>query len=88
MDEDKQESVYLHAFLASPDLMVVITQGAEQIKLLRRLFEPRHRTQIRSSNRWHIRSLEKYKDIPLVQHAQRAYKSQYQLDGELPKCEI
>jgi hypothetical protein len=83
-DEDKQDSIYLLAFLASPDLMIVITKDAEQIKLVRRLFEPGHRTQIRSGHRWHVRSLESYQDIPLVQHAIQAYQNQYQLDGKLP----
>lgn len=85
-DEDKQDSIYLHAFLAAPDLMVVITKDAEQIKLVRRLFKPGHRTQIRSGHRWHVHVLGKYQDIPLVQHAIQAYQTQYQLDGKLPVC--
>jgi hypothetical protein len=85
-NEDKQMSVYLHAFLASSDLMVVITKDAEQIKLIRRLFNHRDRTQIRSGHRWHVRSLARYRDIPLVRQAVRAYESQFQLDGKLPTC--
>ena len=74
--DDYQKSTELNAFLASESLLVIIARDAEQVKLIRRLFQPQHRKQLRFTSRWHITGLKNYKDIPVVQTATRAYRLQ------------
>ena len=73
---DYQMSTSLDAFLMSETTMIVITRDAEQVKLVRRLFKPRHRRQIHQGSRWHVWALHNYTDVPVVKHAITAYKKQ------------
>lgn len=83
-DEDKHDSIYLTAYMASASVLVVLTTNTEQVKLVRRLFQPEHRTQVTQGIRWHIRSLPTYMDVPLVKNAVEAYQRQYTLGGSCP----
>jgi hypothetical protein len=81
--EEKADSINLHAFLASESLMVILTKNGDEVKLVRRIFAPVHRKQVRG-NRWHVWNLKTYEELPLVKNAIEAYRKQYTLEGTCP----